>query len=327
MAVRVVPEDRSRLPRRGWLLLLGILILAPQAWAQSPLIVRKNATDVLLSWAVSTPPYTVLRGTDPSALAAVTSVATESWTDAGVVRDGANYFYAVEDATGSRTNMGFKIERDLLGGAGMNGRTFISLPYRPSFEDLDGDTSITSADVLLDWWNGEGSLTVTPWNSTTCSTDSWQGISRNPFSGEAELYGSPYSLAGDPTDGFIVVVGDTSLASPITIVGSHDDSVVQTRISSAGCCRRLISIPYHTTWQTLDDILAAAFNGTDTLAATGSSAGVPTYRERWIVRDDLGAGPPAITGTAPWSYEPGLAVLLDVSGEAGGPTILPLPHW
>jgi hypothetical protein len=317
------PGGSSRLRT---LLLGGAIILAAHlSWAQSPLLLSKDAFDVHLSWSPTISPYTVLRGTAPDALVTVDSTPGESWTDAGAVGDGSDYFYAVEDSTGSRTNMGFKIERELWAGAGGMESTLIGLPYRPSFEDLDGDTEITSYDVLLDWWNGEDTVGIQHLRSGTCY---WEGssVGYNPFIGQIYFSGLPFAILDDPAEAYRVFVSSGAAPTRITIVGSHDDSVTETVVTASGCCRRAISIPYHTTYTGSDDILAAAFNGTDSLVAATILPVDVSWRERRIVPDDLGGGPPALTAGPPWDYETGLGVVATVTGDHGGATVLPLPH-
>jgi hypothetical protein len=253
------------------------------------------------------------------------------------------------------SNMMFKAERELVKIEGSQSYYYISFPFFRSSGDLwntqearldpgpGGDDGVLSDDVLADWYtNGDGScepgecegiVSLLRFNR---GTNQWEGqtILRNPFTLEIEITGAPFDVDDDPPEGHLAQVVEGEFQ--VEIVGSENPFVLDWHlVTEPGKANYYpFSLPYHTIWQTSDDLLDAAWEGRDdsqcfTLVVARFDNATNEHIERKVEDDDCPdclAGAtcqPVFSGTA-FPLDPPEGYRLQIEK---GSTWLPIPHY
>lgn len=211
------------------------------------------------------------------------------------------------------SNMAFKanvswFHRDVAGEAAH----VISLPAYSDYPDAD--------TFLLDFWRGSPASLERhdPWTDAVQVRRVAPGASGQPL-----LSGENFPLEG----GWGYVFRHLRSAGG-ELTGSHDPSLTQLELpwDPGRANVRHVAIPWHTTWQSADDLLLEAFaaNGGISLTAIRKDNLTGFWDVRSVVPD--AGGNPVLAGRS-FDLVTGHGVTLRLDADpGGGGAVLPLPH-
>lgn len=202
------------------------------------------------------------------------------------------------------SNMGFKLERDFAAiGPPANARVFrgIYLVAAPLFNGLadiadsagagpegpctgTGDGVVNASDAVCDWWTSrDGTMIIERFITDNCTSQSY-GVTFDRLFMSVVANGTPFELQNPGTqiddDGYRVIVPfeGTPLSNQAVIVGSHDPSYAgfPLAIPASDCRpnRPILNIPYHTMYQTSDEVLCG-LEGTAWVDVVDNGTGAP----------------------------------------------------